>query len=134
MRVIVTGDPRFNDYNIVSQALKECWRSDPHNLWIVHSASGRGVDVLAQQVANDNRNIGVYTDAQAIKWRRLGADARREQIASALALGADLVLAFYVNPVRRTPLALEAAKRGFVVRECILGDVAVSPTSDGSRP
>lgn len=94
MRAFVTGNLEFDDYNMVSQALKECWREDPRKLVIIHTSTGSALDAIAQGVGNDNWDLGVTVEAVASQRLRDGSSADFVRNRTIWERGVDVVLVF----------------------------------------
>lgn len=96
-RILVTGSREFDDYATVCTELGLVMRhliaaEGPYPAVTVVHGGARGADSLAERAA---RSFGMKTERHPADWNADGKGAGFKRNAAMVALGADLVLAFY---------------------------------------
>lgn len=87
----------------------------PPSSTVVHGAA-RGVDRIAGQEAE---KLGLLVEAHPADWDRFGKSAGYRRNAEMIALGADLVLAFWDGKSRGTQHTIELARGAGIPVEVI---------------
>ena len=97
-RILVTGSREFDDYSTMCieiggvMARRMATAERPYPKIIVVHGGARGADTLAQRAAEA---FGMQTERHPADWETYGKRAGFIRNAEMVALGADLVLAFY---------------------------------------
>ena len=108
MRVLVTGSRDWSDPKAARKLIVDRLAELPGDSVIVHGAA-RGADRFAHQEA---QKLGLLVEPHPADWDRHGKSAGFVRNAEMVALGADLVLAFWngkSNGTRHTVGLAEAA-------------------------
>lgn len=93
MRILITGDPNWSDYGVVSAAVKDLWR-EHKPLVLIHTATGSPLDVIVQSIANDKWDMSVTAEPVAAQHMRDRADADRVRNELIIERGVDHCLVF----------------------------------------
>jgi hypothetical protein len=106
VRILVTGSRDWVDEDAIRGAFAQMISlHGPENVTIVHGACPRGVDALADGIANGW--TGLTVERHPADWERFGKAAGFRRNAEMVELGADVCLAFISpcsKPGCRTPM------------------------------
>ena len=115
MRVIVTGSRDISHPMYTRKVISDRLFDLPVDSVIVHGAA-RGVDRIAEQEA---QKLGLLVEAHPADWDTHGKAAGFIRNAHMVALGADLVLAFWDGRSRGTAHTIEIAEKAGIPVEVI---------------
>lgn len=122
MRILVTGSRDWDDWETLSQAIIDAWRSAGCPPWVtVIQGGARGADFMAEQLA---RKVCWKVETYPANWNGFGRGAGMIRNREMIATGADVCLAFIRNQSRgATHCANEAEKAGIPVRRYTASDL-----------
>lgn len=92
-KVLVTGSREFTATSYIQGALRAEWEACNHDTMMVIQGGAKGADSIAGDLAK--KSPSVYSVTVDALWDHLGKRAGPARNRAMLALGPDVVLAFY---------------------------------------